>query len=253
MIEYELPWSFNIVSKLPPQTRNQGEEAETVGDAAAPPNKRRRMRSGHAECVGNPVSPSNICSGQDELSSGDSRGPTNSIPSGRSENLVPPMDNRHPVTPTEALWPSHQYCQTVNTAGDEESSDGRNSVIERINPSRGSTSGGPEIWISGSNFPTGLMPLYVRFGDNFAYAVGVRSLSFGKHLTISRSLTNLTCSRVFCLKPMLRARFQCGSPAVPTPTLLLWVQVFVNSSTSLTSTGCESRHYPLWPLLTGGG
>ena len=250
MIEYELPYFFNIVTKLPSQTRNQGEEVETVGDAAPPPNKRRRTRSGHAGHVGNPASQGIISSGPDELSSGDPRGPTNSIPSDTSENPVPPMDNRHPVSPAEALFQSHQCRQTVNTVGDEETADGRNSVIERINPSKGPTAGGAEIWILGSNFPTGRIPLYVRFGDNFAHAVGVRSPSFGIHLTTYRSLTDLTCSRVFCLRPMFRARFQCGCPAVPTSTPLFWAQASVNSNTSLTLTRCKSRHHPLWPLLT---
>jgi len=249
LIEYELPYTFNIVTRLPPQTRNQGEDAETVGDAAPPPNKRPRTRFGHVGRAGNPVPQSTVSSGPDELSSGDSRGPTSSIPSGTSENPVPPMDNRHPASLAEALMPSHQCRQTVMTASDEGTADGQNLVIERINPSQGPTAGGPEIWISGSNFPTRLMPLFVRFGDNFARAVGVRSPSFGNHLINSRSLTNLTCSRVFCLKLRFRARFQCGSPAAPTPTLLSWVQVFVHSSISLILTKCESRRY-LWPLLT---
>ena len=84
-----------------------------------------------------------------------------------------------PSSPEEALVPSHQCRQTVSTAIVEEAADGWNPVIERINPSQGPTAGRPDIWISGSNFPTGLMPLYVRFGDNFAHAVGVRSPSLG--------------------------------------------------------------------------
>ena len=74
--------------------------------------------------------------------------------------------------------PSQQCHKTVNTAGIEEAADWRDLVIDRTNPSRGPTTGGPEIWISGSNFPTGLTSLYVRFGDNFARAVGVLSTSW---------------------------------------------------------------------------
>jgi len=69
--------------------------------------------------------------------------------------------------------PSRQSRQTVIATSNEETTDGRDTVIERINPSQGPTTGGPEIWISGSNLPTGLTPLYARFGDNFAIAVGV--------------------------------------------------------------------------------
>ena len=67
--------------------------------------------------------------------------------------------------------PSRQGCQVLNTASDRETADGQEAVIEGTNPSRGPTTGGPVIWISGSNFPAA--PLYVRFGDNFAHAVGV--------------------------------------------------------------------------------
>jgi len=199
--------------------------------------------------AGNPAPQSTLSSGPDALSSGDSRGSTNIISSGTSENPVPPVDNRRPSSPAEALMPSHQSHETVNTASDEEIADGRSVVIERINPSQGPTAGGPEIWITGSNFPTHLKPLYARFGDNFAHVVGVRP-PFGNHLTTSRSLTILTCPRVFCLKQMFRARFRYGSPAVPTPTLLVWAQVFVDSNTSMILMRCGTLHHPLRPLLT---
>ena len=51
--------------------------------------------------------------------------------------------------------------------------DGPDAVIERTNPSRGPTAGGLEIWISGSNFPTGLTAIYARFGYNLTRPVGV--------------------------------------------------------------------------------
>ena len=127
--------------------------------------------------AGNPASQSTGPSGPNPTSSGNSRGSTNSIPPGASESLVPPMDNRHPVPPAEVVMPSHQCRQTVSTPSGEEITDLRDLVIDGANPSRGPTTGGPEIWISGSNFPTGLMLLYVRFGDNFARAVGVLSPS----------------------------------------------------------------------------
>ena len=61
-------------------------------------------------------------------------------------------------------------------ASNEETTDGWDAVIDRINPSRGPTTGGPEVWILSSNFPTGASPLYARFGDGFARAVGLLSL-----------------------------------------------------------------------------
>ena len=246
LIEHELPYSFSIVTRLPPQPRSRG---EVVGDVAPPPTKRPRTRSRRAGRAGNAAPQSVVSSDPDEISFGDSRGSTNNIPLGTSENLVPPMEHRHPAPPAEAAMPPHQCRQTVNTPSGEETVDGLNLVIERINPCQGPTAGGPEIWISGSNFPTHLMPLYARFGDNCAHVVGVRP-QFGNHLTASRSLFYLACSRVVCLRPMFRAWFQCGSPIVSTQALLFWVQVFVNSNTSLTLTRCKSRYHPLWPLLT---
>ena len=131
-------------------------------------------------------------------------------------------------------------CQSRQATSDEETSlDGRNAVIERTNPSRGAMSGGPDIWISGSNFPTAKTPLYARFGDNFARAVDVPPPSLGQYLTTPRLFKNLTCSRAICRKLMFRAKLQSLSLAVPISTLLLWVRVYVNSNTLRTSTRCE--------------
>jgi len=51
--------------------------------------------------------------------------------------------------------PSRQSRQAATAASDEETMGGPDAVIERTNPSRERTTGGLEIWISGSNFPTG--------------------------------------------------------------------------------------------------
>ena len=135
-------------------------------------------------------------------------------------------------------------CQSRQSTSDEETLDGRNAVIERTNPSRGPMSGGPEIWISGSNFPTATTPFYARFGDHFALAVGVPPRSLGQHLTTPRLFKNLTCSRAICRKRMFPARLQSFSLAVPISTLLLWVRVYANSNTLQTSTRCELCRHP---------
>ena len=194
-IQYKLPYFFSIVSKLPSRTRQPAADVDAVGPMVPPPPGLPRRYSGRAGRVGNRASQSTGPSGPETHSSGDSRGPTNSVPSGTSENPVPPMDNRHPVSPAEALVPSHQRRQTVNTASVEGTEDGRDLVIERTNPSRGPTTGGPEIWISGSNFPTGLTSLYVRFGDNFARAVGVLSpsLEATDHVQVPQKPDLLSC------------------------------------------------------------
>ena len=174
-----------------------------MDSGALPLPKLPRTDSGRVGRVENPVSQATGPSGLGTLSSGDSRGPIHSTPSGTSENLVPIADNRHSTSHAEPLMPSQQSRQTVITSGVEGTADWQDLVIERTNPSRGPTTGGPEIWISGSSFPTGLTSLYVRFGDNFARAVGVLSPSLEKQkqLITSRLFKTLTRSRAFCLQP----------------------------------------------------
>lgn len=67
--------------------------------------------------IGNPASHANISSGRHERLSRTSENP-----------------DRYPVSPPEAPLPSHQSRQTLNTAGDEGVADGRNLVIESIDP-----------------------------------------------------------------------------------------------------------------------
>ena len=81
--------------------------------------------------------------------------------------------------------PSRQHHQAVDAANDE-TADEQGVTVNLTNPKQGPTTGGPEIWVSGWNFPTDQRPLYVRFGDNLAFAVGVPSPSFVTHLIASR-------------------------------------------------------------------
>jgi hypothetical protein len=192
------------MTRLP---KRKAEDEDAVGARVPPPPKLPRTGSGRPGRVINPASQSAGPSGPDEHSPGDSRIPTNSILSGTNDISVPSVGDRHPTSPAEAPMPPRRCRQAVNTASDE-TVDGRDVLVERTNPSRGPTIGGPEIWLSGSNFPTDLGPLYARFGDNFASAVGVLSPSFGKHLTASRPFKNLTCSRAFCPRLLVRVGLQ---------------------------------------------
>ena len=176
LVEYELPHSFVVVTRLPPRTRNRTEDIDGVDGVDLPPSKLHRIESGRVSRFENPVSQGADPSGPDELSSGDSRRPTNNTSSGTSE---PPaaVDNHHPASPAEAAMPSCGPHQATNTATDEETVDGQDLVIEGVFPDRGPTTGGPKICILGSNFPTSQMPLYASFGDNFARAVRLLSPS----------------------------------------------------------------------------
>jgi hypothetical protein len=146
LIQFELPYSFNIVSKLPPRPRSQAGDID-VDVVVPPPPKPRR---------------------------------TGSI----------------------------QYYQAVNAADDEGAADGRDLVIEKVVPNRGPKTGGPEICIWGSNFPTNHMPLYARFGDNSARAASMLSPSFGLYLIASSFLKCLTCSCAISRMLVFQAQLQ---------------------------------------------
>ena len=126
-----------------------------------------------------------------------------------SDHPVLPVDDRHPLSPAES---SMAACQSRQATSDKETLDGRNAVIERTNPNWGAMSGGPEIWISGSIFPTAKTPLYPRFRDNFACVVGVTLPSLGQYLMTPRLFKNLICSRAICRKLMFQVP---GSRSLP--------------------------------------
>ena len=145
-----------------------------VDDVIPPPHKLPWTGSGH---VGSLASQGVCPPCLDNVSTGDSTGPT---PSVTSEPPVSPVDNHHLAYSLEAPMLSRQCCQATvcnNTA---------DVVILMANPSQGPMTGGTQIWICGLNFPTDLMPLYARFGDDCACVVGVYHF-FGKHLTTSRT------------------------------------------------------------------
>ncbi len=161
------------------QTKNQGEDQDARDAVVPPPSKLPKTGSGGFSRVGNLMSQGAGPSGLDELSSGDSGGPTNNIASGTSGPPANSVDSHRPASPAESPMPSWRYDQAVNAVRREETADGLGLVIEKVIPNHGPTTGGPEICILGLNFPTDQMPLYARFGDNFARAVHLLSHSFG--------------------------------------------------------------------------
>ena len=174
---------------------------DAIDAAVPPPSKLPRTGPGRVDRVGGPVSQSPGPSRLNELSPGDSRGARDDISSGSSGPPATLVDNPDPVSPAEVPMPS---CQPAN----DEPEDGQGVVVEKVNPKQGPTTGGPEIWISGSNFPTDLRLLYVRFGNNSARAVGVLSPSFVKYLTTSRPFKYLACSLALYRQPTFQARFK---------------------------------------------
>ena len=189
------------MQKLPRRTRNQVEDGDAEGAVIPPPSKLPRLGSGgggRGVRVGNPTPQG---AGPSEHSSGDL---TNIISSGTSGPPAASVDIHRPPSPAESPMPH----QAVSVATHQEIADGLDPVIERVIPDRGPATGGPDIGIWGSNFPTDEMPLYARFGDNFARAVGVPSPSLVKLLTTSRSFKCLTCSCAGCRQLVFQAPFK---------------------------------------------
>ena len=168
IIQYELPYSFVIVPELPSRTRYRDINVDEVEEVASPPYKMPRMGSGR---VGSSASQRTCPPRPDNISTQGSTGP---ISFGNSEPPSSPVESHHLASPAEASMPSRRRHHAVNAARSE-TADGRNVVVMQTNPRRGPMTGGTEIWIWGSDFPTDPMPLYARFGDNFARVVGVLS------------------------------------------------------------------------------
>ena len=162
------------MSKLP---RNQEDDLAAVDTVLPPPPKLPKTGSGRVSRFEGLASQGAGPSGLGEHSSGDSRGPTNNISSGTSD---PPaaVDHHHLTSPAEAPTPFCQPHQAVKAASGEETADGRDLVMDLVSPDRGPMTGGQNILILGSNFPTDQMPLYASFGDNFTRAVRLLSPSF---------------------------------------------------------------------------
>ena len=93
-----------------------------------------------------------------------------------TEGSTGPMSFRISGSPFSSVANHRLPSPVAVNAARNETADGRNIVIVQANPRRGPMTGGTEIWIWGSDFPTDLMPLYARFGDNFTRVVGVLSL-----------------------------------------------------------------------------
>ena len=217
IVRYELPYSFDVVAKLPrPRNQAEGDAADGIDFVIPRPLKVRRTIHGRTSHVGDAASQSVGLSRLGQLSSGDSRGPTNGTVSRASEPPVLPRNTHYLPSPAQTPTPL-----PITFAGDEEAISGGDPVLEGINPNRGPIAGGREIWIEGSNLPTGSTPLYVRFGDNFSRVVGVLLVLFGHQLISPRLFDDPTCSHAQYQWPMFQERSQSFCPAAPTQMPLL--------------------------------
>lgn len=199
VVQYVLPYSFDVVTKLPPRTRYQAEDENAPVAVDQRSNKAANKVTSRASFVRSVVPQSASRSDEGQLSAGDFRGSINSRSPRTSGPPMSPADNHLLVSPTEATIPSRP---SVPPDRDEGIADGRGPVLEGINPNKGPISGGIDIWIEGSNIPTGLTPLYARFGDNFSRVVGALLVSLDHRLMRPRLFENPTYSHARCHRPI---------------------------------------------------
>ena len=146
MARCRLPFSFNILSKLPPGPRLSGTRKrplleEDDGDPPAPEQRTVRRRTDDA----NALAPNN---------NGHGHGPAPDI-----GNQNAPRGHEEGFSSSLAIPPPKI---------DEE----RLPTLTEVNPNSGSITGGVEIWLKGMDFPA-LLPLFARFGAAIVPTVSV--------------------------------------------------------------------------------
>ena len=155
MAECRLPFSFNILSRLPSQKRKGPPEPDP------PPRKNRRVgdsnvsvqrnsqRNGQlhypGQAIGHQAAPRDIQSYGDGSFTPRRTGQTHQPPQNPSSNPAPVGINEPP---------DH------TTSTDRE----RAPTLTEVNPDSWSTTGGARIWLKGIDFPA-LFPLFARFGN----------------------------------------------------------------------------------------
>ncbi len=152
MAQCRLPFSFNILSKLPPGprssaipgTRKRPRPEEDDGDPPAPKKRAVRPRMDGANALAPKSPPGNGQIHDPALEIGNQSAPRGHE-DGSSSSLAispPKIDGERPPTLTE------------------------------VNPDSGSITGGVRIWLKGMDFPA-LLPLFARFGAAIVPTVSV--------------------------------------------------------------------------------
>ena len=200
MAQCRLPFSFNVLSKLPrgprppeiPATRKRRRPGQKDGDPLAPERTVRRRMDGNgqihhpAQDIGHPSTPQ----GHEDNSS--------SFPP-----LVPPPQPAQNVDLSSAelntIKPPYRAVSPPETAGE------RTPTLTEVNPDSASITGGVRIWLKGMHFPA-LCPLFARFGAAVVPTVRVR---FYLSRYISPYLLDFLCLQPSCLSFASQSRARC--------------------------------------------
>jgi len=195
-----LPFSFNVLSKLPraprphetPETRKRRRPEQEDGDLPAPERTVRRRMDGNgqvhhpAQDIGHPSAPQ----GHEDNSS--------SMPP-----LVPPPQPAQNVALSSAelntVKPPYRAASLPETTGE------RTPTLTEVNPDSASITGGVRIWLKGTHFPA-LFPLFARFGTAVVPTVRV---CFYFSRWISPCLLDVLCLQPSCLSFASQNRARC--------------------------------------------
>ena len=177
MAQCRLPFSFNVVPKLPRtgtrRKRKRLELEQTEGAALAPEPRSVRPRLGDANVLVHshpPISeeidhPAPAMNHQNSLRAARSHedGSFNS-PSLALPTQPPPNAN----TNSEAIGPPRPDGDPTPT-------------LTEVNPETGSITGGARIWLKGINFSS-RFPIFARFGTTVVPTVSLNHLPLGRNL-----------------------------------------------------------------------
>ena len=170
MAQYRLPFSFNVVSKVPAKRKRALVEQDGGPLTPERPAVRRRVDDANITAQINP--PINE---QTHHPASDTDYPDGPEVGGGSTSssppLVPPFIPSRSAgsssAPLNATRPPDQAVAPPRTDGEP------TPTLTEVNPEQGSITGGARIWLKGIDFPA-LFPLFARFGTAVVPTVSLR-------------------------------------------------------------------------------
>ena len=157
---YQLPFSFNVLSKLP--------QGQTNPRRAGMKRNRRHMED--SEGIPLEVTQRSVRPRLDDSSQSDPSTNVHVDNSGHLRDCSP--SSVPPLTPLSLLAsdipPSSESLKAIDAPDQASSPPGTNGepapVLTEVNPESGPITGGTRVWLKGMDFPT-TSPLFARFGS----------------------------------------------------------------------------------------
>ena len=202
MAQSRLPFSFNVLAKLPLELRQrflatQGKKRRAHQEGALPGPEPNLVPPSVDDVSVLPQS-NHPSSGQVDYPAlaVDQRDPPQGVQSSE-DNLLgsPPLVLR--PQPSWNAGPSSNPRPARQSSMPELGIDGELiPTLTEVNPERGSITGGARIWLKGMDFPS-LFPLFARFGTTVVPTVSNMGLRLGPHL--QSNFLDFLCPQPSCL------------------------------------------------------